>query len=137
MRDDRRMRLPGAVLAYFAGARRATLLLWTYLVWYLCIVATYFDPEPRLWLNALGMSAIVGTALRLGVGLPPPGRAGAWQLFRLYATPFCVASFAGLTRNHAFWVVFPADTRVLATSVAACSLFLLLVGLLRRRANTT
>jgi hypothetical protein len=50
-------------------------VLWCFLIWYSATVVHYFDATPSIWLNAFGISAIVGFALYLSVrepGKPPP-----------------------------------------------------------------
>jgi hypothetical protein len=113
---------------YFARAGTPTLLLWCYLLWYLGIAIEYFDRSPMLWINALGMSAVVGTALRLGVaGTPGDG----WRTFRLYLTPFCVSSYTALSRPHGFVLVFPHDLRAIAIALAPCIALLVFARLAR------
>ena len=66
-------------------------------------------PTPAIWLNALGISAIIGIALYLSVrepGKPPPDR---WTTLRLFLMPFCVSSFSQLIKGKGFVLVFPPD----------------------------
>ena len=65
------------------------------------MVRFYFDPNPQLWLNALGICGVIGTALGLSVD-----RSSPWQTFRLYLMPFAVSSFAALIKERGFMVIF-------------------------------
>ena len=81
--------------------------LWCFLIWYLATVIHHFDPTPAIWLNALGISAIIGVALYLSVdepGKPPPDR---WTTLRLFLMPFCVSSFSQLIKGRGFVLIFP------------------------------
>lgn len=131
--------MPGLVrhaLLYFARATPATLLLWCYLLWYLVIVALHFETQPMLWINSLGMSAVVGTALRLGTARGAAAVAVTaderWRTFRLYFTPFCVSSFTTRTYNKGFVLVFPNAVREVALAIAPCVALLALAMLARR-----
>ena len=117
---------------YFAKLPPGKIVLWCFLIWYTATVLQHFDPAPAIWLNALGISAIVGVALYLSVrepGKPPPDR---WTVMRLFLMPFCVSSFSQLIKGRGFVLVFPPDTREIATSLAACAAFVILVLVLKR-----
>ena len=93
--------------------------LWLFLAWYLTMVALYFEASPRLWLNSLAMSAIIGAALTLSV------RQGGkslkfWVVFRLHAIPFCVSSFSALVRDEGFYAIFAPTLRANLVAAAAC-----------------
>ena len=126
-----------SLVRYFATLPTPRVVLWCYLVWYLTIVARLFDPSPTLWLNSLGLSAVIGVALMLSVGgggggdaaRPRPDR---WQVFRLFAMPFCVSSFSSLIKGRGFVLVFPPGGVDLLVPVAACATFVLVVMALRR-----
>lgn len=101
--------------------------LWCFLIWYLATVIHHFDPAPSIWLNALGISAIIGVALYLSVrepGKPPPDR---WTTMRLFLMPFCVSSFSQLIKGRGFVLIFPPDPQQIAVSVVACALFVAIV----------
>jgi hypothetical protein len=120
------------LLRYLATLSAGRIALWCFLIWYLATVVHHFDPTPAIWLNALGISAIVGVALYLSVrepGKPPPDR---WTVLRLFLMPFCVSSFSQLIKGRGFVLVFPPDVHELAASVAACVLFVLAVFALRK-----
>jgi hypothetical protein len=95
----------------------------------------HFDPTPAIWLNALGISAIIGVALYLSVrepGKPPPDR---WTTMRLFLMPFCVSSFSQLIKGKGFVLVFPPDLHENLISLAACAVFVSLVWIIRRVAR--
>jgi hypothetical protein len=123
-----------APLRYLAGLRFAQQVLWCYLIWYLVVLARYFDPSPTLWLSSLGISAIVGTALYLSTALAGHTRValGRWQVARLFAMPFCVSSFAALIKGHGFVLVFHPGARDNLLAAAACAGFIAATSLLRR-----
>ena len=80
---------------------------------------------PAIWLNALGISAIIGIALYLSVrepGKAPPDR---WTAMRLFLMPFCVSSFSQLIKGKGFVLVFPPDPHEIAVSLAACAVFVI------------
>ena len=120
-------------IAYLAQLPNGKLVLWCYLIWYLSTVAHHFEAAPAIWLNALGISGLIGVALVLSVGsqslLSNPDR---WPLFRLFAMPFCVSSFSSLIKGQGFVLVVPPDGHELALSAALCAGFVLLVLALRR-----
>ena len=119
-------------MRYLASLTAGRTALWCYFIWYCLTVAFHFDPAPSIWLNALGISAIIGVALHLSVrepGRPPPDR---WQTFRLFLTPFCVSSFSQLIKGRGFVLVFPPDLHEIAISLAACAVFLGTVLLIKR-----
>lgn len=128
-------RLTARLLTCLLQTPRAMLLLWCYLLWYVAIVAMHFDPSPRLWINALGMSLVVGTALYLGVRGSSHARPGRWQIFRLYLTPFCVSSYVASTTAHDFVLIFPPDPRTSLIASLPAAVFLAIAIALRRRAR--
>jgi hypothetical protein len=119
---------------YFANLTAGRIALWCFLIWYLATVILHFDATPAIWLNALGISAIIGVALYLSVrepGKPPPDR---WTTVRLFFMPFCVSSFSQLIKGRGFILVFPPDIHELAVSFAACALFVIVVLAVKRLA---
>jgi hypothetical protein len=117
---------------YFANLSAGKIVLWCFLLWYLATVIHHFDPAPSIWLNALGISAIVGVALYLSVrepGRAPPDR---WTVLRLFLMPFCVSSFSQLIKGRGFVLVFPPDLHEIALSLAACAVFVSAVLVLKR-----
>ena len=126
-------------MRYFATWPAGKVALWCFLIWYLSTVAQHFDATPGIWLNALGISAIIGIALYLSVrepGKPPPDR---WTVARLFLMPFCVSSFSQLIKGKGFVLIFPPDLHENAISLAACALFVLIalsLGRLSRVSST-
>jgi hypothetical protein len=119
-------------LRYFVNLAPGKIVLWCFLVWYLATVVHHFDAAPAIWLNALGISAIIGIALYLSVqgpGKPPPDR---WTTLRLFIMPFCVSSFSQLIKGRGFVLVFPPNVRETALSLAACALFVGAVLVVKR-----
>ena len=111
----------------FGGRSGGKVALWCFLLWYLATVIHHFDPAPAIWLNALGISGIIGVALWLSVrepGKPPPDR---WTLLRLFLMPFCVSSFSQLIKGKGFVLVVPPDVHEIAVSVAVCATFVTFV----------
>jgi len=122
---------------YLANLSPGKIVLWCFLIWYLATVIHHFDATPAIWLNALGISAIIGVALYLSVrepGKPSPDR---WTILRLFLMPFCVSSFSQLIKGKGFVLVFPPDLHENAVTLAACAAFLLVVFGVKRfaRAN--
>jgi hypothetical protein len=124
-------------LRYLANLAAGKIALWCFLLWYLATVIHHFDPAPAIWLNALGISAIIGVALYLSVhepgvlepGKPPPDR---WTVIRLFMMPFCVSSFSQLIKGKGFVLVFPPDLHEIGISLAACAAFVILVLVAKR-----
>ena len=118
---------------YLSQLSTGKTVLWYYLIWYLLIVARYFDPAPAIWLNSLGLSAVIGTGLLLSVG--GAGRAERWQTFRLFFMPFAVSSFSSLIKGRGFVLVLPPSAFELALCVGSCAVFVSIVAALKRRAQ--
>lgn len=87
---------------YFANLSNGKLVLWCYLIWYANAVLHHFDPSPTIWLNSVGLSALIGVALILSVGAKPSVGVDKWQTFRLFAMPFGVSSFSSLIKGKGF-----------------------------------
>ena len=124
-------------MRYFAQLSPGKIVLWCFLLWYLATVIHHFDPAPAIWLNALGISAIIGFALYLSVrepGKTPPDR---WTVLRLFLMPFCVSSFSQLIKGRGFLLVFPPDVREVGVSLAACAAFVFAVLIVKRFAPRT
>lgn len=97
------------LLRYFATLPIGRTVLWCYLIWYLITVLHHFDPSPAIWLNSLGISAVIGVALLLSVSGSSSGRPDRWQIFRLFLMPFCVSSFSSLIKGHGFILIVAPD----------------------------
>ena len=120
------------MIRYLARLPPGKVALWWFLIWYLATVYQHFDPTPAIWLNALGISLIIGIALYLSVrdpARPPPDR---WTVARLFLMPFCVSSFSQLIKGRGFVLVFPPSARENLLAAAACLSFVLLVMLARK-----
>lgn len=122
-------------LAYFAHLRTGLVVLWGYLLWYLATLAFHFDPNPAIWLNALGLSALIGVALLLGIppAQRPPRR--SWARARLFMMPFAVSSFSALIKGQGFVLILPPRPLEQAVSLAVVGGFFAAVLLLRRMAR--
>lgn len=95
------------MLRYFASLSTGRLVLWCYLIWYLCMVSLHFDPSAILWLSSLGMSGVIGLALILSTS----GQRDGWTTFRLFLMPFCVSSYSALIKDKGFILIFPPELR--------------------------
>ncbi|MFS6827333.1 hypothetical protein [Cyanobium sp. ATX-6F1] len=121
------------LLRYFAKLRPGKQVLWCYLIWYLVSAIALFEPDPLLWLNSLGLSVIIGVGLMLRVSRDVASPTDRWQTLRLFLMPFCVSSFAALTKGKGYVLLIPGRGEVLTVSLAACGGFLLACRLLRNR----
>jgi hypothetical protein len=117
---------------YLAGLSNGKLALWCYLIWWASTVVHHFDPSPSIWLNSVGISAIIGIALILSVWGMSQAAKDRWQTFRLFAMPFCVSSFSSLIKGQGFILVFPPSASELAASIGLCVVFIALVIGLRK-----
>ena len=121
------------MLSYLRTLRPGIMLLWCYLIWYLCTVLQYFDATPALWLNSLGISALIGSGLLLCVG-QRPSRANAWSTLRLYLMPFGVSSFAALIKDKGFYLIVPPHLSEALFNLGCCLGFVGLTLLLQHLA---
>jgi hypothetical protein len=121
-------------IRYLATLSLGRLFLWFYFIWYLVVLARYFDPNPRLWLTSLGLSVIIGAALLINTTRSGTRRVQleAWPTFRLFLTPFCVSSFAALVKGRNFFLIFSPRIGELLFALAACGLLWGMVILARR-----
>lgn len=120
-------------LRYFSRLETGKLILWCYLIWYLVTLSNYFDPSPVIWLNSVGISAVIGFALLLSVSGPNQKFPDRWQTFRLFLMPFCVSSFSSLIKGHGFILIAPPRLAELALSVGSCAAFVGFVYALKIR----
>ena len=111
---------------YLARLNVAQRVLWCYLIWYLEVLARYFDPNPRLWLSSAGISAIIGTGLYLSTAHASERKTAlaGWQIARLYIMPLCVSSFAALIKDRGFVLVFHPSRAANLHAAMACAMFL-------------
>ena len=119
-------------MRYLANLSPGKIVLWCFLLWYLATVIHHFDATPAIWLNALGISAIIGVALYLSVLEPGKPRPDRWTMVRLFLMPFCVSSFSQLIKGKGFVLVFPPDLHEIGVSLAACAAFVAAVMILKR-----
>jgi hypothetical protein len=113
-------------LFYYLGRlRTGKIALWCYLIWYVTMVVFYFDPRLSLWINSLGISIVIGSALILSV-IPAGGIRAMekWAVARLFMMPFCVSSFAALIKDQGFVVIFSPRLADNATAAIACAVFI-------------
>ena len=122
-------------MRYLANLSPGKIVLWCFLLWYLATVIHHFDATPAIWLNALGISAIIGIALYLSVLEPGKPRPDRWTVVRLFLMPFCVSSFSQLIKGKGFVLVFPPNSHENLISLAACVAFVLLIWIIRRVAR--
>jgi hypothetical protein len=120
------------VIRYLSDLTAGRIALWCYLLWYLVTVVAHFDPSPAIWLNSLGISAVIGIALLLSVNREPSSPANRWQAFRLFLMPFCVSSFSALIKGQGYILVLPSRPVELYLSLGTCALFIAFVLILRR-----
>lgn len=118
-------------IKYLASLSLAKTILWCYLIWYLTTVYFQFEPSPRLWLNSIGISALIGFALLLSVNSTSPWKNNKWQTFRLFLIPFCVSSFSSLIKDNGFLLILPPGRHELTITVAICIAFICSVLLLK------
>lgn len=117
-------------LNYLASLKTGKMILWCYLIWYLNTVFFYFDPSPRIWINSLGLSLVIGIALLLSVSQSTP-KSNKWQTFRLFAMPFCVSSFSSLIKGQGYILILPPTLLQQGISTGLCLVFLLIVYALK------
>jgi hypothetical protein len=120
-----------SLLNYFAQLKPGKMVLWFYLIWYFVTVYFHFDPNPKIWINALGISVVIGIALMLSVGNGQSPLANPWQTFRLFWMPFAVSSFSSLIKGQGYTVIFSPNLREVLIAVAACLLFTVVVTALK------
>ena len=101
-------------------------ILWCYLIWYVTVVCFHFDPSLKIWINSIGISAVIGTGLMLSVS-SSEGKRDRWQAFRLYLMPFCVSSFSALIKEQGFIVFISPNIKETIVSGSCCVLFLLVI----------
>jgi hypothetical protein len=120
------------VIHYFYNIKLDKAVLWCYLIWYCVIVYFYFDPAPKIWINSIGISAVIGTGLMLSVTNGKRGQGDRWQTFRLYLMPFCVSSFSALIKDQGFIVILSPKIHETLAAIACCALFLLMILVIKR-----
>ena len=117
-----------SIYYYFVNIKPGRLVLWCYLIWYFVTLYFHFDPSPKLWINSVGISVVIGTALMLSVS---GSTTDYWQTFRLYWMPFAVSSFAALIKNKGYFVIFSPSFYEVSIALIACGLFALIVAVVK------
>ncbi|HHJ35316.1 MAG TPA: hypothetical protein ENJ87_06090 [Gammaproteobacteria bacterium] len=119
------------MISYFRNLSTAQYLLWGYLIWYLTISVIYFDSDAKIWISALGISAIVGFAFVLSTTCWPINikALDRWQTLRLFLIPFCVSSYSSLIKGKGFMLIFPPDIKTNGTAILAIVIFVGLIQL--------
>jgi hypothetical protein len=114
-----------------AGLTFGRLILWWYFIWYLVVLVRYFDPSARLWLTAVGLSLIIGTALLINTTASGSRRVHleTWPAVRLYLFPFCVSSFSSLVKGRDFILVFSPRWLDHVLALGLCGMFWLIVAM--------
>ena len=113
---------------YWVNVKPGRLVLWCYLIWYFVALYFHFDASPKLWINSLGISVVIGTALMLSVS---SNGLDYWQTFRLYWMPFAVSSFAALIKNQHYFVIFSENINEVLIALGCCGLFLAMVAIVK------
>ncbi len=116
---------------YFYQIKLDKAILWCYLIWYFVIVYFYFDPSPRIWIDAIGISAVIGTGLMLSVSSKKIDTRDHWQTFRLYLMPFCVSSFSALIKGQGFIAIISPKIKETTVAISCCAIFLLVIVLIK------
>lgn len=119
------------VIHYFIQIKLAKAILWCYLIWYLVIVYFYFDTATTIWINAVGISAVIGTGLLLSVAASSKSQRDYWQTFRLYLMPFCVSSFSALIKEEGFIIILSPKIGENFVALGFCVLFLTAIFILK------
>jgi hypothetical protein len=119
------IRFMKGLIQYFYEIKVDKAILWCYFIWYVAIVYFYFEPLPKIWINSIGISAVIGTGLLLSVSSGKIGGNDRWQTFRLYLMQFCVSSFSALIKDRGFIVFISPKVQENLLSILCCSLFLL------------
>ncbi len=110
-------------------------ILWCYLIWYVVVIYFYFDSSIKIWINSIGISAVIGTGLVFSVSSAKTGKSDYWQKFRLYLMPFCVSSFSALIKGQGFIVVVSPKVQETLVAVSCCALFLVVVLVVKLTKN--
>lgn len=111
------------LVRHFARLPVGLVILWCFLIWYLVMIVLHFEASPRLWLNGLGMSMIIGTVLRISMPHDASAARDFWRTFRLYAIPFCVSSFSALVRDDGFYAILSPALHANLLATGGCLLF--------------
>ncbi len=110
-------------------------ILWCYLIWYVVLIYFYFDSSLKIWINSIGISAVIGTGLVFSVSSGKTGKSDYWQTFRLYLMPFCVSSFSALIKGQGFIVVVSPKVQETLVAVSCCALFIVVILVVKLNKN--
>lgn len=119
-----------SLATYFANLTTGRVVLWCYLIWYLVVLARYFDSNPLIWLTSFGLSAIIGTALYIS-STAHGNKLRPWQIARLYMMPFFVSSFSALVKGRGFILVFSPKPAEILLALGLCAAFCIAVRILK------
>lgn len=122
-----------ALLNYFVQLKPGKMVLWFYLIWYFVTVYFHFDPNPKIWINAVGISVVIGIALMLSVSNGQSPLANPWQTFRLFWMPFAVSSFSSLIKGQGYTVIFSPHPHEVLIALGACLAFSAFIAALKWR----
>lgn len=122
-----------SLVRYFADMSSSRMILWSYVIWWIVMVACYFTPDPRIWATSLGIGLIVGLALMLCTGpiTTDRFRDRFWESMRLFICPFMVSSFSALITGKDFLLVFSPLWQENTVAIASIAVFLLLALILK------
>lgn len=125
------------LIRYLANLSGGRLILWCYFIWYLVVLARYFDANARLWLTSLGLSAIIGFALYVSTAKTGTNnvKLERWQVIRLFLMPFCVSSFSALVKGKGFVLIFSPNPAEILAAAGLCALLCGTVYLLKRQSQ--
>lgn len=123
------------LIQYLYAIKLDKAILWCYLIWYVVIVCFYFDPTLKIWVNSIGISAVIGTGLLLSVSSSNSGERDHWQTFRLYLMPFCVSSFSALIKEQGFIVFISPNVKETLVAISCCVLFLCVILVIKSVKN--
>jgi len=131
------MMLPRRLWSDLANLSAGRLILWCYFIWYLVVLVRYFDLSWQLWLTAVGLSLIIGTALLINTTLSGKTRVKleGWPAFRLFVTPFCVSSFSMLIKGRGFILIFSSNRYELLAAAGLITAFCLTTWMAKRTAR--
>lgn len=105
---------------YFVNLTAGRTALWCYFLWYSFFAVCYFDPSRNLWLTSLGLGLVVGIALMIITSTTTVLSGAA---FRLFAIPFCVASFSALVKGKGFLLIFSPRMQENYLAFGLCAAF--------------
>ena len=123
------------LIRYLANLSGGRLILWCYFIWYVVVLARYFDANARLWLTSLGLSAIIGFALYVSTAKTGTNnvKLERWQVIRLFLMPFCVSSFSALVKGKGFVLIFSPNPVEILAAAGLCALLCGTVYFLKRQ----